>query len=276
MLGPWRPSGKPSKHSLQRPSHPGQRSPQTCEDDDVSKSRPSLDRAVVAPLSTPHDIVLSQMLGQRGSTSQDSLVAPDPAQQALPKISIDGTASSLYPSDGTSPPSQAQTGLRSASASPHSAQHDPIYDPFTGGLAGVMTSPVHDHEGSQAMSDADFDQTRDELWAHLARIRELQSEIAVMHLQMEGIGSSDARSARRAAGATRRPTEEWDEPGEAEEQRKAARDAEFATLAATFRGRRVAIDGIMNKVSAFSLPSGATSETQVSPLRHSLTTCHRP
>ena len=126
------------------------------------------------------------------------------------------------------------------------------------------------------MSDADFDHTRDELWAHLARIRELQSEIAGMHLQMEGIGSSDARSARRAAGATRRPTEEWDDPGEAEEQRKAARDAEFATLAETFRGRRVAIDGIMNKVRTFMFSSGATDGTQGRPLRHSLTICHRP
>ena len=228
---------------------------------------------MTAPLSTPHDAVLSQLLGRQGSASQEDPVVPNTALQALTKISIDGTASSLYRSDGSPPPSQAQTGLRSASASPHSAQNDPIYDPFTGALAGVMMSPVHDHEGSQAMSDADFDQTRDELWAHLARIRELQSEIAGMHLKMEGIGSNDARSARRTAGATRRPTEEWDDPGEAEEQRKAARDAEFATLAETFRGRRVAIDGIMSKVSAFS---GAKDETQSRPLRHSLTICHRP
>lgn len=251
MPGQWRPIRKPSNPSLHPPSNPNQRSPQRNDREDVANSSPPLDRVITAPLSTPHDAVLSQLLGRRGSTSQDSLIAPDPARHMLPKISIDGTASSLYRSDETPPPSQApqtQTGLRSASASPHSAQHVPIYDPFTGALAGVMTSPVHDHEGSQAMSDADFDQTRDELWAHLARIRELQSEIAGMHLQMEGIGSSDARSARRAAGATRRPTEEWDDPGEAEERRKAARDAEFATLAENFRGRRVAIDGIMNKV----------------------------
>lgn len=236
-----------------------------------------MDRTITAaPLSTPHDVVVSQLLGRRASTSQESLVTPDPARHTLPKISIDGTASSLYHSDETPPPSQARSGLRSASASPLSAQpeHVPIYDPFTGALAGVMTPPVHDPEGGQAMSDTDFDQTRDELWVHLARIRELQSEIAGMHLQMEGVGSSDARSARRAAGATRRATEEWDDPGEAEERSKAMRDAEFATLAETFRGRRVAIDGIMNKVSTNCAP--VTDVTQGRPFRHSSTICLKP
>ncbi|KAI0734629.1 hypothetical protein C8Q72DRAFT_806972 [Fomitopsis betulina] len=253
MLGQWRPIRKPSNQLL---PHPSQRSPQRIDRADVANSNPpALDRTITAaPLSTPHDVVVSQLLGRRASTSQESLVTPDPARHTLPKISIDGTASSLYHSDETPPPSQARSGLRSASASPLSAQpeHVPIYDPFTGALAGVMTPPVHDPEGGQAMSDTDFDQTRDELWVHLARIRELQSEIAGMHLQMEGVGSSDARSARRAAGATRRATEEWDDPGEAEERSKAMRDAEFATLAETFRGRRVVIDGIMNKLDDLS------------------------
>ncbi|KZT75108.1 hypothetical protein DAEQUDRAFT_734572 [Daedalea quercina L-15889] len=256
MLASWRQSLKPSDPSSQHPPDAQQRSQQRNNAEDVANSRPSLERAVTAPLSTPHDAVLSELLGRRGSTSQESLAPHDTTRQALPKISIDGTASSFYRSERTATPSGgAQTGLRSGSASPNPA-HDPVYDPFTGALAGVMMSPPHEHEheheGSQAMSDADFDHTRDELWAGLARIRELQSEIAAMHLQMESIGSSDARSARRAAGATRRATEEWDDPGEAEEQRKAAGDAEFATLAETFRGRRAAIDGIMNKLDDLS------------------------
>jgi len=245
MLASWRPSRRPPPPDPQRDDRP--RSPQR---GNAEPDRPSLERAVTAPLSTPHDAVLSELLGRRGSTSEGSPAPADASRQRLPKISIDGTTSSFYRSERTATASQA-AGLRSTSASPNPA-HDPVYEPFTGALAGVMTSPVHDHRGSQAMSDADFDHTRDELWAHLSRIRELQSEIAGMHLQMEGIGSSDSRSARRAAGATRRATEEWDDPGEAEELRKAARDAEFATLAETFRGRRAAIDGIMGKLDDLS------------------------
>ncbi|KAH9837021.1 uncharacterized protein C8Q71DRAFT_907077 [Rhodofomes roseus] len=252
MLPSWRATRKPSPPDLQHPPDARPRSPQRGDADETLNARPSLERTVTAPLSTPHDAVLSELLGQRESASQESAAPVDgpDSRQALPKISIDGTTSSFYRSERTATPSQG-AGLRSTSASPNSA-HEPIYDPFTGALAGFMTPPAQDHEGSQAMSGADFDHTRDELWVHLSRIRELQSEIAGMHLQMEGIGSSDARSARRAAGATRRATEEWDDPGEAEEQRKAARDAEFATLAETFKGRRAAIDGIMNKLDDLS------------------------
>ncbi|KAH9937205.1 uncharacterized protein B0H18DRAFT_969566 [Fomitopsis serialis] len=189
MLASWRPS--------RRPPPPTPASP-----DD----RPRSSQRVTAPLSTPHDAVLSELLG-------------------LPKISIDGTTSSFYRSERTATPLRLQGCARRP---PVQLCTRSVYEPFTGALAG--------------------------LWAHLSRIRELQSEIAGMHLQMEGIGSSDARSARRAAGATRRATEEWDDPGEAEEQRNAARDAEFATLAETFRGRRAAIDGIMGKLDDYPMP----------------------
>lgn len=104
-----------------------------------------------------------------------------------------------------------------------------------------------------------LDQRRDELWSGLATIRELQSEVASMHVQMEGIGLNDARGGKRVAGVASRVhtdtipvAEEWEEPDGAadavEEQRKRARDAEFTNLTETFKGRREAIDAIMNKV----------------------------
>lgn len=140
-------------------------------------------------------------------------------------------------------------GPRSSTSSPISAP-EPVYDPFSGSLAGVALSPTHARDKGRDAPAATFDQTKDDLWSHLARIRGLQSEIAGMHLQMESIGTGEARGTKRAVGGmgrARRATEEWEDPGQAEDQRKTARDAEFANLAEAFNGRRTAIDGIMNK-----------------------------
>ncbi|KAH9947153.1 hypothetical protein B0H21DRAFT_740507, partial [Amylocystis lapponica] len=176
--------------------------------------RPSMDRAVTAALSTPHDAVLAEIYGRPSTLSPLKTDVGSHAQG--PRIF-----------------SPSFAGLQSAASSPdHSPE--PVYDPFTGGLAGVIVPPRPERD--REPSNAPLDQVKDELWAHLARIRELQSEIAGMHVQMEGIGLG----------------EEWEDPDAAAEHGKAARDAEFTQLTESFKTRRTAIDGIMDKLGDLS------------------------
>ncbi|TFK92786.1 hypothetical protein K466DRAFT_539156 [Polyporus arcularius HHB13444] len=204
-------------------------------------------RPVTAALATPHDAVLADLEGPRGGTQ---LQVP----HAAPRLSvIPSVGSTDRGIDRTASPS---AGARSAASTP-GASHDPLLDPFSGNLAGVMV-PRRTPE-----REAQFDQRRDELWSGLATIRELQSEVASMHVQMEGIGLNDVRGGKRTTGVAARvhsdpisAADEWEEHDGAadgvEEQRKRARDAEFTNLAETFKGRREAIDAIMNKLGELS------------------------
>ena len=203
---------------------------------------------VTAPLATPHDAVLSELQGTRDGTP---FPKPDSSRLA-PRLSVIPSVGSLERTDRTASP---DVGARTATSTP-GVLHEPLLDPFSGNVAGVM---VPKKDSDRDPSSSLFDQRRDELWAGLASIRELQSEVASMHVQMEGIGLNDVRGGKRAAGVGGRVhsdaipvAEEWDEPDGAadaiEEQRKRARDAEFTNLTETFKGRREAIDAIMNKV----------------------------
>lgn len=197
---------------------------------------------VTAALSTPHDAILAELHDVRDGS--DHLQA---------KLGVVPSVGSLERTERTTSPS---AGARSATSTP-GVTHEPLLDPFSGNVVGVMVSKKDSADRDQAALQ--FDQRRDELWGRLASIRELQSKVASMHVQMEGIGLNELRGGKRAAGAAGRVhpeaipvAEEWDEPDSAadavEEQRKRARDAEFTNLAETFKGRREAIDAIMNKV----------------------------
>lgn len=202
---------------------------------DKFSPRPVIDRAITAAISTPHDAVLAELQGQRQDLNTSAKI--DANSSVLPTIPSLG---SLERGPGAPSPSQ---GLRSAAATPNGSP-EPIYDPFTGTLAYVLPA--------QSPNDVDsshFEQAKDELWSQLGRIRELQSEIAVMHVQMEGVGQSDSRP-KKGQGRTHSDTivgEEWPDPEQIEQEQKKARDAEFESLAKAFEGRHTAIGKIMNK-----------------------------
>lgn len=204
---------------------------------------------VTAPLATPHDAVLAELQGTRRDGGSHSVCKVDTSRHA-PRLSVIPSVGAL---EKTAIPSAGLS--RSATSTPGTA-HDQLFDPFSGNVAGIMV-PKKDTTERDAASQ--FDQRRDELWARLSSIRELQSQVAGLHVQMEGIGLNDMRGGKRAAGVgARMHTDtipvvgEWDESDGAadavEEQRKRARDAEFTNLAETFKGRREAVDAIMNKV----------------------------
>ena len=135
-------------------------------------------------------------------------------------------------------------------------EKDTFYDPFTGALAGLIRPHPLDQSSEGKKSDTEFNQAKDELWCHLGKIRELQSHIAGMHVQMEGLGLNDG-----LRGGPKRPgavpprmgsdsigVDDWTVGGEEETDLKAENTTEFSRLSESFEGRKVAIDGIMDKV----------------------------
>ncbi|KAI0375265.1 hypothetical protein BV20DRAFT_985748 [Pilatotrama ljubarskyi] len=214
---------------------------------------------VTAALATPHDAVLAELQGPRSVQPQPK--GAEPFRNA-PKLSVIPSVGSHERSETQRAASPSLGGPRSTASSPGTTQ-EPLFDPFSGSLVGVMVPRKQDRDNERDAVASQFEQTREELWARLASIRELQSAVASMHVQMEGSGVNDLRSAKRAAGVTGRVHSDtihvgdnWDEPDgaaeAAEEQRKRARDAEFSDLAETFKGRRKAIDDIMGKLGELS------------------------
>lgn len=218
-------------------------------------------------LSTPHDAVLAELRGPQDDSPdkvRSETRTPNNQRLVAPRLSV-------IPSVGTAEysihaPSETQ-GRRSAAASPmpgSTTERDAVYDPFTGALSGVIIpqSSSRGLEHVHTQGSPQLDQAKDDLWTHLSRIRELQSEVAGMHVQMEGIGLSDSAlgATKRSPGATRGLPSETiditddlvDSEGPDRVESK-AKDGDFKNLAESFSGRRVAIDGIMNKVSSHTV-----------------------
>ncbi|KAL5534072.1 hypothetical protein ACEPAG_533 [Sanghuangporus baumii] len=106
-----------------------------------------------------------------------------------------------------------------------------LYDPFDGQSVGVMVP-------------GEFDEEEDDLWTHLAEIRNLQSDVARMHAQMERLGEND-----RFYGPEETGEEETVNVGD---ETKAEKAAEFTKLSDRFSVRKEAIDAIMQKLQTLS------------------------
>ncbi|OCH94759.1 hypothetical protein OBBRIDRAFT_884541 [Obba rivulosa] len=250
MLGSWlsskstsdrKPAPPPPTQSLDTPLRASLKDaePQTA-------ARPSAERVVTAALSTPHDAVLAELHRDHGAHP-----APTPVHGAPASLLTLAADSGTTDRSNTASPSAAP---RSVASSPDHSR-DTLHDPFTGAVLGALP-PTSGKDRAREPGSAQLEQSKDELWAHLARIRELQSEIAGMHVQMEG--PNEARASRRAATDMSRvhtdtiSGDEWDNTDDADQHRKDAQDAEFTKLAKMFEGRRAAIDGIMNKLDDLS------------------------
>lgn len=214
----------------------------------IDVSRPSanlvdekpVQRAATTALSTPHDAVLAELYGIKldGSGDRDTAATDISAHDYDRFNNPFPGGPSVVP--GSSPPSE------------------PLFDPFTGALIGDFV-PVGGDQASDAKSD--------ELWSQLSQILKLQSEVAELHVKMEGIGlkkpgpmpgkmKGDGTNRQPTTGGTRQwgegtkhsvdegTYEEADE--EAENKRKL--EEEFAKLSDNFTGRKDAIDEIMKNV----------------------------
>lgn len=132
---------------------------------------------------------------------------------------------------------------QAAEASTSSAPQ-PFFDPATGAQRGFF-EPIFVGGGGSC----DSEQLQEETYGHLARIRELQREIATMHVKMEGVGDgSDSLDIEVDVDVDTVPTQE--------EEKAAKRDREFTRLPGRFKGRSDNIDAMMAKVRlvAFALP----------------------
>jgi hypothetical protein len=219
------------------------------------------------PQTTEHD------REYRASLESRSQPNPDQAQvQGQPLVTHhDEVLASILGTNAQQTTSTFSDAAERVPTRPVTPSAEPLYDPFSGALLGLLA----DVGPSQPQP------SNDELWSHLSRILSLQSDIASMHLQMEGIGSrarAQARTRTLDPKPRRRQTKKPDEDkgegqpvegndenvedtnsedseidADEETETKKVRDEEFARLGDQFTGRKDAIDGIMNKVFNFRL-----------------------
>jgi hypothetical protein len=167
-------------------------------------SSPSTARQHTGIFTSPHDVIVEDLVGRL--------------------YELKAAASGDDESDGVGgrPPSDERTHM-------NDELPKNIYDPYDGQSIGLLL-PRNDARSSETS-----------LWTHLAQVRDLQSEIARMHAQMEGLGDSE-----RGVGSPEQATGE--EPLNMEEEAKAVQTAEFSKLSERFNERKKAIEAIMLKV----------------------------
>jgi hypothetical protein len=224
------------KQSLEGPSHIST----------TDLSRPSADlvdekpaqRATTTALSTPHDAVLAELYGRATAAdmpTNETLATENPPLGRGRLNNPHRVGSTLSESSTTS---------------------EPLFDPFTGALIGdLLPGDTEQDRGAE---------NGDDLWTHLSKILRLQSDIAEMHVQMEGIGLKKpgvAPDKSKGEGIHSRPSaggaREWgenaadervDEDADEEAENNRKREEEFSKLNDKFTGRKDAIDGIMKNV----------------------------
>ncbi|KAJ7110052.1 hypothetical protein C8R44DRAFT_801263 [Mycena epipterygia] len=140
-----------------------------------------------------------------------------------------------------------------------------IYDPFDGSFLGSLVAPDHNVQPEEHGKLNDVSAKNEELWSHLSRVLELQTQISRMHLDMEEIGMNPNDPKGKGKGTRSRATSvsrvviddaEGDEgiggKRDEEAEKNKAREEQFSKLAGQFRGKKEAINGIMNKLDSLS------------------------
>ena len=200
--------------------------PATAEAEAAASSEQPQKPVFTAALSTPHDAVLADLQGHHPDPDPPTHIDPTPSTSALGMPSLDTLPAAT---------SEAPGSVVSSSSPPPES----LYDPFTGGLIGVLTRT------------SSAKQSGEELWAHLARIRALQAEVAGLHVTMEGIGLGELAVPRlrsttpRAVGERLMDNEDSDGDGGSEVEERQA--LEFERAERRFDGRREEIEQIMTK-----------------------------
>ncbi|KAM6498559.1 hypothetical protein JOM56_006507 [Amanita muscaria] len=229
----------------------------------------------------------------RPPTSLRSNATPTPAgasRESLPYFAtphdqaLSAIRSQLGTADGITSPS-ANTSpigfMSSPSSLPGVSQDSDFHrevltDPYDGTTLGIMiftTDPSANPQTSGDHNDANTNEhcRNEELWTQLSRITDLQTEIARMHLDMEGIsvgkgkgkmGERKNRRQRKSGEGIRHSQsdgglEEYDVEGgmgmdDEETEQNRARQEEFTKLADQFEGRKESIDDIMTKLDDLS------------------------
>jgi len=223
------------------------------------------DNPPVLKFLSPHDDVLARMHGEPSLVGNEDVSLRDRDTQTA---------------DHSSPAGSYST----TNNLPGNHKKEVLYDPFDGTPLGLLV-PTTSQDHLQNRPDSKKRGTESEnkeQWVHLSRVLDLQSEIAKMHLDMEGIGSSDGKgkgavkgrqAKTRVLGDHERERRDRDEvsgmqtarddttdedeegvdtAGDPENESKRARETEFANLAKHFAQRNEAVGEIMDKVCDFA------------------------
>ena len=191
--------------------------------------RPSLERGVTTAVSTPHDAVLAELFLQKSGQGSDR------------------SGAALEIPEAASRRDEPETSHHRS----QSPSRTPLHDPFGGSLIGLS---IQD-DGSHAHNDrTDFEARKEDLWSHMTDIREIQTQLANMHVAMENIGlghQADQLPVERMHSIVPSEGEKWEDAVEGEDEEakeKDAREQEFTKLANKFHGRKQATENIMTKV----------------------------
>lgn len=166
---------------------------------------------------TPHDRAVSSLLGANTPVPTGT---PGHTEDATAKDLPDAHSSSHTPVFNPPPSHPSQVAAAAAAAFPSGPED--IHDPTTGAFIGVMrnspsTSGDDTNSTRQKSGDAESsntaggggggvtsgDQGGDNMWSNLSKIRMLQSDIARMHLSLDGAGIVDGIKERRATTGLR-------------------------------------------------------------------------
>ncbi|KIK70689.1 hypothetical protein GYMLUDRAFT_32730 [Collybiopsis luxurians FD-317 M1] len=224
-----------------KPQQDDSAGPSIRTENQVSKEGTSrASRSLTRDLLTPHDAVLSELYQK-----------PSPRNDGVPDTA----------------PVLASHGL------PDPFSREAIHNPFNGQNFGALVLPdPHLHpEAHKPLSDSAS--RNEDIWSHLSTVLDLQSQIAALHLEMEGVAGNDhgkgvgksrttnagSRPPVRAVSGTAELLElEHDEgvgvgEDESEEQKRdREREEDFKKLAAQFEGRKESVNNIMSKLDELS------------------------
>lgn len=216
------------EHLHSSPDDPGRRAPEQ-QIQLPPPLRPSLDRGVTTAVSTPHDAVLAELFSQKPGQGID----PPGTVPEVPEVA---------------PRRDEAEANQHRSRSP---SRTPLHDPFAGSLIGLS---IQDH-GDHAHNDrTNVEAGKEDLWSHMANIREIQTQLANMHVAMENIGlghQADQHSVERAHSAMPSEGEDAVEGEDDEAEEKNARAQEFTKLANKFHGRKEATENMMTKACIY-------------------------
>ncbi|KAJ3850875.1 hypothetical protein EV368DRAFT_84124 [Lentinula lateritia] len=234
---------KKLQHETGAESHKVTEAPQVLNR--TSKSPP---HSLVTGLHTPHDATLAELYAK-----------PSEHFEHEPE---GGTIEGAHASAGLSSPDIATSN--------HPTPREVVGDPFNGQKLGLLGLPDSNLNPEAHIPLSDAASRNEEIWSRLSTVIDLQSQIANLHLEMEGIGGKgdqgkgkgkgnqapnvSKRPPVRAASSTAELLDlEHDEgvgvgDDEDEEQRKdREREEDFARLADQFEGRKEGVKSIMSK-----------------------------
>ncbi|KAJ7597494.1 hypothetical protein C8J56DRAFT_920215 [Mycena floridula] len=200
----------------------------------VTPPREASGIALANALSTPHDAVLEQF-------NHELPEGGDPDKAPRPRLVFHGVINRPKATDY-------------------------IKDPFDGSNMGTLIKPDPMAHPEAHITPTPAAEKNEELWKSLASVLDLQSQIANMHANMEGIGSrtgDNAKGKLKAKAPARRLWNQSEIGGEEdegvdvkefgeEEKQNREREEEFARLADQFEGRKEGIQDIMFKLDGLS------------------------